>query len=298
MFDGKVYCIPRSTDTRLLWYNKTMFEEFGLNADVPPKTWDDALEYSRRLTTWSEDRLETVGLVPIWGNWFFQGYLWSGGGDLLDPTLRTVTWNDAIGIRTLQFMQSLMDLYGGNEGVVEFGSRGAHLMRRGVQAFEIGTDSYHESQLSDVTHYEWGAASPPRAAEVADTPISWSGGFGLAIPVGVENVDEAWEFIKFYASPEAQLTLSKREIPVLASVATSSEVLSSRPFMPTIIGLMPYSRYRPPVPVASALYTIYRSEILNRFRDGEPPEIILNDTAERAQRILDEGWAAYESRQR
>lgn len=297
VFDGKVYCIPRSTDTRVMWYNKTMFTEHGLDQDAPPRTFSEVMEVSRRLTTYHDDgRLRTVGLVAFWGNWGWPGWLWAGGGEVLDPTNRIVTWNRPEAIRTMEWMRELVNFYGGEPAIVEFGRTGAHLIRRGVQGFEVSVYNYWDTQLKDVPEFEYGAAYPPRADGLEDEAISWSGGYGLAIPVGVQNVEEAWEFIKFFVTPEAQVAVSTTDIPVVRGVATSPEVLDKTPHMPTIISLMPYSRYRPPVPVSAELFDIYGGEIMNRFRQGEPTESILYETAERAQRILDEGWAAYEQR--
>lgn len=297
VFDGKVYCIPRSTDTRVMWYNKTMLEEFGFNGEEPPRTWEQTLDYSRKLTTWQEGELATIGLSPVSGNWYFQGWLWASGGDLLDPTNRTVTWHGPEGIKTMAWMQDMVDLYGGMANLNGFTANyGSHPMRVGRQAFEIGVFNYWDLRLKEVTEYEWGVANPPRPEGLEDTPISWSGGYGLAIPMGAENVDEAWELIKFYMTPEAQMAVSGTDIPVVAAVATSPEMLESTPFMRQIVGIMPYSKFRPAVPVSSEIYTIYRTHILNRFKDGEPPENILIDTAAQAQRILDEGWATYDQR--
>lgn len=272
-----------------------MLEEFGFDGNTPPATWEQVISYSRKLTTSDGQSLRTVGLIPIWGNWYFQGWLWAAGGDLLDETDRTVTWNSPEGRKTMDWIQELVDIAGGMAAINEFSANnGSHLIRKGIQAFEMNVFNYWDNRLKEVTEYEWGAANPPRPEGLEGTPISWSGGYGLAIPVGTKHVDEAWELIKFYLTQEAQITVSATDIPVVAGAATSPEVMEKTPFMAKIIELMPYSKFRPAVPVGAELYTIYRSEIFNRYKDGEPPENILLDTAERAQRILDEGWAAYD----
>lgn len=294
VFNGKVYCIPRSTDTRVMWYNKTMLEQFGFDGNTPPATWEEVLSYSRKMTTSDGQQLQTVGLIPTAGNWFFQGWLWAAGGDLLDETLTTVTWAGPEGRQVMAWAQEMVDLYGGFAAIRDFNARfGGNPIVRGVQAFEMNVFNYWENRLKDVTEYEWGAANPPRPAGLESTPVSWSGGYGLAIPAGARNVDAAWEFIKFFVTPEAQVVVSMTDIPVVAGVATLPEVPDQTPFMRKFLELMPYSRYRPPVPVGAQLYTIYRTEIFNRFQAGEPPEEILIDTAQRAQKILDDGWAAY-----
>src|SRR5699024_775559 len=40
LYEGDSYGIPFTTDTRILYYNKDMFEEVGLDPEAPPTTWD------------------------------------------------------------------------------------------------------------------------------------------------------------------------------------------------------------------------------------------------------------------
>lgn len=47
--DGKVYAVPIGTDTRALWYDRTVFAKAGLPADWQPKTWDDVLAAARTI---------------------------------------------------------------------------------------------------------------------------------------------------------------------------------------------------------------------------------------------------------
>ncbi|MDK2907477.1 MAG: sn-glycerol 3-phosphate transport system substrate-binding protein, partial [Petrotoga sp.] len=48
--DGKLYSMPFNSSTALLYYNKTLFEEAGLDPNRPPQTYEELLEYSRILT--------------------------------------------------------------------------------------------------------------------------------------------------------------------------------------------------------------------------------------------------------
>jgi multiple sugar transport system substrate-binding protein len=47
--DGKVYGVPMGTDTRGLWYNKTVLKKAGLSLPWRPKTWDDVLTAARQI---------------------------------------------------------------------------------------------------------------------------------------------------------------------------------------------------------------------------------------------------------
>jgi raffinose/stachyose/melibiose transport system substrate-binding protein len=70
-YDGNVYRMGWYPLPMIWCYNKDLFDKAGLNADSPPKTWDDLLAAC--------DKLKGKGIAPIgggiqdgyWGEWFF-----------------------------------------------------------------------------------------------------------------------------------------------------------------------------------------------------------------------------------
>jgi len=46
---GKLYSMPWNSSTPLLFYNKTMFKQAGLDPNKPPKTFSDVIQYSKKL---------------------------------------------------------------------------------------------------------------------------------------------------------------------------------------------------------------------------------------------------------
>ena len=54
MYDGGIYGLPFVTDTRILYYDKDAFEEVGLDPEAPPQTWDELVEYARKLDVQNE----------------------------------------------------------------------------------------------------------------------------------------------------------------------------------------------------------------------------------------------------
>jgi multiple sugar transport system permease protein len=69
IYKGKVFAIPNSTDARILFYNKDLFKQAGLDPNHPPQTWPELLAYAKKLTTYDEDgNFKTIGFIPGWGN--------------------------------------------------------------------------------------------------------------------------------------------------------------------------------------------------------------------------------------
>src|SRR5690606_38299747 len=44
--DGQVWGIPWQRSTPILYYNKGVFSEVGLDPETPPATWDELVEYA------------------------------------------------------------------------------------------------------------------------------------------------------------------------------------------------------------------------------------------------------------
>jgi len=91
MKDGKIYAIPRvlSFSPIVLIYRRDLFAEAGLDPNEPPRTWDQFLDYSRRLT---RPHLKIQGAKLQMGRrgffvrscaWMWYPWFWAAGGDLV-----------------------------------------------------------------------------------------------------------------------------------------------------------------------------------------------------------------------
>jgi len=49
-WDGKIYGLPRGSNTLALYYNADMFKAAGLDPDKPPQTWQELYETAKKLT--------------------------------------------------------------------------------------------------------------------------------------------------------------------------------------------------------------------------------------------------------
>ena len=48
--NGKQYCVPKDIDTIALWYNKTIFDEMGVDYPDDTWTWQDFSDAAAKLT--------------------------------------------------------------------------------------------------------------------------------------------------------------------------------------------------------------------------------------------------------
>ena len=82
--DGAVYGVPEKSYAFGLVYNRDLFEQAGLDPDVPPTTWEEVAEFATQIT-------ETTGKVGFGeittnnsGGWHLTGYTYTHGGSLIE----------------------------------------------------------------------------------------------------------------------------------------------------------------------------------------------------------------------
>ncbi len=122
-YKGKVYAIPNSTDNRILFYNKTLFAQAGLDPNKPPATWEELRQYAKKLTvTNNSGQIVQIGFIPNWGNSWLYLYSWQNGGEFMSPDGRRCTMDNQESVNALKYMVSVYDLLGGAQKVDKFQS--------------------------------------------------------------------------------------------------------------------------------------------------------------------------------
>lgn len=232
LYEGDSYGIPFETDVRVLFYNRTLFEQAGLDPDKPPTTWAELEEYADRLDVIGEDgKLERMAFLPLQGNvnaelWAqASGHTWVQDGK---PVL-----NDPTVVDTLNWIKTWVDRYGGWQAVQDFRSTfgaetddafmsGKVAMIVDVAGYNSFLNFYRPSiVLADGSsvRMDWGVAPIPNNG----TPTSISGGFALSIPTGSDNPEAAWEFIKCATSPEAQVSWGRDTYAIPTDMAAAND---------------------------------------------------------------------------
>lgn len=207
---GKHYALPFANYTMVLCYNKSIFAGAGLQ---PPKSWDEWLDTSVKLTDPSKQQWGMNMLVSYWTEWWFEYFVWMAGGDLTkqnDDGMLTPTFTDPAVAKAVEFYRMMIaakciqpDLtldYGnlqnqfsaGHAAMTLYGSDGLHnFVGQGMKAEDVG---YAELPIGP-----------------SGKPVSQMGGGVDFIysNVSKEKADAAWAWIAFKASKEEMETSLK-----------------------------------------------------------------------------------------
>ncbi|TDQ37408.1 ABC transporter substrate-binding protein [Aureibacillus halotolerans] len=278
-YQDKLYGLPISVDSRLVFYNKDHFKAAGLDLNDLPKTLDELEEAADVLTKKTGNRFDQIGFIP----WYDQGSLytwgWSFGGQFVDPETGKVTANDEEIVAALQWLVDYGDKYGVEEMTGFVDSQGSNAM-----------DPFLSGQLSMTVSGPWKVPqirkfAPdlnygvfPIPTPDGSDPITWSGGFSMVVPKGAQNVDGAWEFAKYFSSQEGQEIFSGI-IGDFAVMDSANEALgyTDDPILGEFIDILPDAKYRPVLPEGALLWNELVSAIDHATRHNGTPQEILDD---------------------
>ncbi len=293
LIGGKLYGLPYSTDTRMLYVNAAHLKSAGIPL-TPPKTLEDFTLIMRRLTMPGQ----RIGFVPWQNNWRLYGWGWLHGGDWLDTKANRVTMDHPKNIAALEWEVARAQELGGYDAVENF--RKQVPSNNPVNMVIAGTLTATINSTSQLVNFfaakdlDWIVWPHPPAQGVSQTH-TWSGGFANVIPTGVKNKDASFTLAKFLSDEEFQKVQNKTgsgRLPTIKSAAKDPYWNTVDPRIKLFLDQLPYSHIRPP---------ILQINILNRELDGpegaetvalkgqKPPAQALKEANQRVNDAIKEG---------
>lgn len=317
-FNGHIWALPWDTDTRILFWNRELFREVGLDPDVPPQTWDDLLAYTQKLTKVSEDgKFERIGFIPNYGNSWLYLYGFQNGGKFLSDDGKTALLNAPEIVEALEFMVKGYDILGGAEKVNAYSST---FQGEANNPFLTGQVAMLINVNNAITGYTRYAPDMDYKADLAPTPdgtnkITWSGGWSYAIPRGAKHPEAAFEVIKWLTTEGIKYQTAgaaaythqqgrKYHVPFPAAyMPTNQELIETyvEPIdNPTIkeavmvgINAMEVSRARPVSPVGEVLWVEHARAIDRAIYHEMSAKEALDLGNQTVQRELDKFWRKF-----
>ncbi len=211
--DGELYGLPWATSVLYMFINLDVFEDAGI--PVPDFDWtvDDFVEIARQLT--DGDRYGFA--IGLGGVSSILPFVWAEGGDLFDESRERFTLNEPEAVRALD---RLAEMYA--EGLIPEDSITAQTdtLTRWFVNGQIGMRMGAVSEILSTQAVE-GARF-----EVINMPTGPAGNRTTVYKsniVGIgsasQNVEAAWDFLKFLRGPEGQgeelYMIAKRMSPAI-----------------------------------------------------------------------------------
>jgi sn-glycerol 3-phosphate transport system substrate-binding protein len=250
---GKLWGMPFNVDIPLLYYNKVVFREVGLDPERPPQSLEEVREYSQKLLKRdASGNVVRSGIsiaITLWTEQVFaqQGDLMLDMNNGHDGRATKVLFDDDTGRRWFQWWHDMVEEgLAFNVGRNPSGADNYMAVASGRAAMTWG---YAGALRSLVSALEKGI----QGVEIGVGPMAgFADGTGstLLLPHGLwimsqrpkEEQEAAWKFIKYLMKPEQQAEwfAGSGQLPVSRSsveLPAAQGVVAEYPFFETALGL-------------------------------------------------------------
>ncbi len=204
--EGRLWGIPKEIQTFGLFYNKDIFDRFGVQYPDDSWTWDEVVCAAKSLTkdTDGDGRVDIYGfgqgVVTLISNLIYQY-----GGSILDEKRRNSLLNTLPARQAIEFglslcKQKVMPTLADKSTFSEL-----EMFRMGKLAMCIGNYAY----VNEIeTTFNYSVALPPKKVNRR----CYYDPNALVISRGKSQVvkDAAWRYIEYHSSLEAQIKLGRR----------------------------------------------------------------------------------------
>jgi multiple sugar transport system substrate-binding protein len=224
-YQGQEYGVPYWADLSVLWYNKKLFAQAGLNPNDPPATYAQILSDAQKINklghgingfTFAGDCEGCLGFTVQPGIWAASSYLTKGA---IGSQTATITGNQAL-IQALTLYRNVWSqhLAPDNDRTDDGPTWGQDFV-----AGKIGIMPGGYGQVETL-------AKPSQiGTELADTPLpgatggysTFDGGDDFVIPAAAKNPSGAWEFISWVLQQQQQ-----EQYPSLGATPIRTDLLT------------------------------------------------------------------------
>lgn len=197
VYEGRNYGVPMYISKTLLFYNKLLFKEAGLTD--PPKSFDQLLEYARKMT-----KGEKSGLITLNFDWLYWPLFAMNGVELLTPDYKKAAFNTPKAVQVVEALAKATQ-----EGAINKISWTTRWVEPN-SAFGSGTVGMLHAHAPA---FLWFKGNAPWVNEntvgAAHLPDGWStpNSHSWLISKSTKLPDAAWDFVKIASSGEGAYAL-------------------------------------------------------------------------------------------
>jgi sn-glycerol 3-phosphate transport system substrate-binding protein len=202
-FDNKTWGVPFQRSTVVLYWNKELFKEAGLDPNKPPQTWAETISMGQKLT-----KKDASGKVTQWGiqvpssgfpYWLFQGFTTQNDAILANAAGTQVKYDDPKVVEALQYWVDLSRKHNIHPpGVVQWGTTPRDFMEK--KAAMIWTTTGNLTNIRSNAKFDFGVAMLPEGKR-RGSPTG-GGNFFIFDKASAAEQEGAYKFAKWLTQPE------------------------------------------------------------------------------------------------
>lgn len=218
------YALPYEVVPTMLFVNKTLLRQEGIEMPQQDWTWDDFLEICRKVTkdTDGDGRIDQFGTY----NYSWQDAMYTSGGSAFDDEKQNVDFSNQYVIETVKFMKELLALNQG-ENVTQEDFDAGKVAFMPLTFAEYRTYKTYPYKIKKYSNFQWDCTTFPGRTHGEN--ISKVDALLIGINHDSTEKELAWEFLKeLVCGYESQLNIFRysQGVSVLESVARSEKAAS------------------------------------------------------------------------
>jgi sn-glycerol 3-phosphate transport system substrate-binding protein len=200
---GKTWGIPFQRSTIVLYWNKELFKEAGLDPNKPPTNWNEQVEYAKKLT-----KRDASGNVTQWGiqvpssgfpYWLFQGFTTQNDVLLMNEAGTETYYDKPAVVEALQYWVDLSQKHKVMApGVIEWGTTPKDFFEK--KTAMMWTTTGNLTNVKNNAKFDFGVAMLP-AGKRRGSPTG-GGNFYLFKKATPAQREAVVKFAKWMTSPE------------------------------------------------------------------------------------------------
>jgi multiple sugar transport system substrate-binding protein len=202
-FGGKQLALPMAVSMSVVYYNADLVRKVGGDPDNMPKDWDGIIELAGKIRALGPDYagMYTPYSAGWYGAWYFQGVLFSHGGEMMQPGAKKVALADDPIWRKSLGMYERMTKEGGMLPQGDQAQRQQFLAgKMGLIIDSISRLFNFEKGIGD--RFDFRTSEHPMGAANGRLP---TGGNVAIITTAAKKdpkvLDAAWKWVKFSTGP-------------------------------------------------------------------------------------------------
>lgn len=312
--DGKIYSMPFNKSIPALYYNKRLFEAAGLDPEKPPATWNEFIEYGKKLTMLERkgflfneytnfidyEKIHGEGSFPprntkdtvIWGNafisdpWSFENYIFQNGGRILSEDGKKAVINSPEAIEAANYLVDKMKKHrfamrtSGREHQNEFVA-GRVAMIEGTIVSKV----FMQSSL----RFPFGMATLPY--NKINTSVLSGTNVAIFSYFSEEEILAAWKFIKWFTDTDqtARWGIETTYMPVKKSAYHTDAVkaaIAKDPNMKVALTMLENIDFEPQVAPWFECRAILGKATEALVLSGKTPKQILDEAVAEMNEVL------------
>ncbi|MDF1521403.1 MAG: ABC transporter substrate-binding protein [Trueperaceae bacterium] len=215
-YGDEVCALPFNNSTMVMFYNKDLMRQAGLDPNTPPQTWSELVAQARAIV---DGVPGAIGIDVRNEAWWLKALVLQNGGQIMDAGSTAPVFDDAAGVGALEFWKRLID-----EGLMLPAQHGGSrdLFLAGRLGFLMASTASVATVTGGAT-FEFGTDFLPGNVARGSTV----GGASLVMfPSTPEQEQATWRLLRFLTNVDNQIafTTATGYVPISREAAESMAI--------------------------------------------------------------------------